>query len=211
MSRPVVIIGAGGHAKVVADTLVAMGRVVRGFLDIDPARWSSTVNGLPVIGGDDALTQGNSDEVELANGIGSVRSLEVRRAAFERFRAIGFRFVTVVHPRAVVSSSARLEEGAQIMAGAIIQPNVVIGENTIVNTGAIVDHDCRIGAHCHVAPGCTLSGNVTIGDASHIGTGASVNQGVRLGTGTLVGAGAAVVFDHQGGATLIGVPARAKV
>jgi sugar O-acyltransferase (sialic acid O-acetyltransferase NeuD family) len=210
MSLPVVIIGSGGHAKVVADTLAAMGRVVRGFLDIDPARWNSTVNGIPVLGGDDALNRGDTSEIELANGIGSVRSLELRRAAFERYRAIGFRFVTIVHPRAVVSPSVRLEEGAQIMAGAIIQPDVVIGENTIVNTGAIVDHDCRIGAHCHIAPGCTLSGNVTVGVASHIGTGASVKQGVKLGTGAVVGAGAAVVFDHQGGATLMGVPASAK-
>lgn len=210
MTLPVVIIGAGGHAKVVADTLVTLGRVVRGFVDIDAARWASTVNGLPVIGGDDVLDQCNCREVELANGIGSVLSLERRRAAFERFSAKGFRFVTVVHPRTVVSATVKIGEGAQIMAGAIIQPGVVIGENSIVNTGAIVDHDCHIGAHCHIAPGCTLSGNVSVADASHIGTGAVVKQGVKLGSGTVVGAGAVVVSDHHGGGILIGVPARVK-
>ena len=207
---PVVIIGAGGHAKVVADALLAMGCVVRGFLDIDPARRNANINGVAVLGGDDYLTDRDIAEIELANGIGSVRTLEARRAVFERFRGRGFRFATVVHPRAVVASSASLGEGAQIMAGAIIQPNAVIGENTIVNTGAIIDHDCRVGAHCHVAPGCTLSGNVTIGSGSHIGTGSSVRQAVRLGAHTLVGAGAVVVNDYPDAAILLGVPARAK-
>jgi len=210
MSKPVIIIGAGGHGKVVADALAAMGRDIRGFLDADAARWGNTVNGIQVLGDDGMLDPRDSEEVELANGVGSARSMEMRKAVFERSRAMGFRFVTVVHPSAVVSPSAQIREGAQIMAGAVVQPDAVIGEDTVLNNGAIVDHGCLIGAHCHVAPGCALSGNVTIGDASHIGVGATVKQGVRLGSGTLVGAGAVVILDHEGGTALTGVPAKAS-
>lgn len=211
MSFPVVIIGAGGHGKVVADALVAMGRTVKGFIDVDPARWTECVNDMQVLGGEDLLSSSDAAAVELANGVGSVDLSGVRRAVFERFHARAFRFVTIVHPGAIVSPRARLAEGAQVMAGAIVQAGAVIGENTILNTGAIVDHDCKIGAHCHLAPGCTLSGNVSIGTASHIGTGASVRHGVSLGERTLVGAGAAVVSNHPGGATLVGVPARVRL
>jgi UDP-perosamine 4-acetyltransferase len=208
MKRPIIIIGAGGHAKVVADALLAAHEPVEGFTDAESSRRGAMILGIPILGGDDVVLARGVQSVRLANGIGSVESTARRREVFMHFRELGFRFVTVVHPRATVSPSAVLAEGVQVMAGAVIQAGAVAGENAIVNTSAIVDHDCRIGAHCHLAPGCVLSGGITIGDGSHIGAGSTVRQGLNLGPNTVVAAGAAVVSDHVGGATLAGVPAR---
>jgi UDP-perosamine 4-acetyltransferase len=208
VNLPIVIIGAGGHAKVIADALRAAGEPILGFTDEDPLTHGTRLLGLPVLGGDDVIAARSIDAVRLANGIGSIGSPTRRRDIYLKFRALGYAFVTIVHPRAVISPAAELEEGAQVMAGAVIQPGVVVGVNSIVNTAAIVDHDCVIGQHCHIAPGCVLSGGIVVGDECHVGTGATIRQGVKLGSRTVVGVGAAVVSDFGGEGTLVGVPAR---
>ena len=210
MSVPVIVIGAGGHGRVVADALRAAGRELLGFTDADSTRQGTRLDGLLVLGGDEVLATHNVENVVLANGVGSIGVPTRRRAVHEALAADGWRFTTVLHPRATVSPHALLEEGAQVMAGAVVQPGAVIGVGSIVNTGALVDHDCVLGAHCHVAPGATLSGQVHLGAECHVGTGAVIVQGVRLGARTLVGAGAVVVSDYPGEVTLMGVPARAK-
>lgn len=210
MNLPIIIIGTGGYGQAVADALLAMGCNVEGYTDADASRHGTRFLGLPVIGSDDAITARAPDAVLLANGIGSVGDLSLRRKIYSRFVELGYRFATVVHPGAVVAKSARLESGAQIMAGAVIQPNARIGENTIINIGVVVDHDCIIGKHCHLSPGCSLSGAIEIGDESHVGTGATIRQGIKLGARTVVGVGAAVVRDAGGDCTLVGVPAKVR-
>ncbi len=210
MSVPVIVIGAGGHARVVADALRGAGSEVLGFVDADSGRHGAQLDGLMVLGGDEMLATYRSANVLLANGIGSIGIPTRRRAVHEALAADGWRFTTVIHPRATVSPHARLEEGVQVMAGAVVQPGAVIGVGCIVNTGSVVDHDCVLGAQCHVAPGATLSGEVHLGTECHVGTGAVIVQGVTLGARTLIGAGAVVVCDYPGGVTLMGVPARAK-
>jgi len=206
--KPVIIIGAGGYARVLADALRTAGARVLGFTDRDPALSESTVDGLRVLGSDDVLAGFSRDDVLLVNGVGSVGLPSARRAIGERLLAAGWCFSTVVHPRATVSERAHLEEGAQVMAGAVVQPGARIRSCAIVNTGAVVDHDCDVGAYVHVAPGATLSGGVVVGEGSHVGTGAVVVQGVHLGPNTLVAAGAVVIRSDVGGATLMGMPAR---
>lgn len=210
MSKPVIVIGAGGHARVVADALLAAGREVLGFTDADSACHGTQIDGLPVLGGDEVLASHGVANIALANGIGSTGVPTRRRAVHESLTALGWRFATVLHPRATISPRARLEDGVQVMAGAVVQPGAVIGVGSIVNTGALVDHDCVVDVHCHVAPGATLSGAVHLGPECHVGTGAVIIQGVRLGARTLVGAGAVVVCDHPGAATLMGIPAQVK-
>lgn len=208
MNLPAIVIGAGGHACVVADTLCAAGMELLGFTDSNPDLWGSRLLGQPVLGDDEVLERYSVGDVILANGIGSVDSLEMRRRVFARLHQRGFGFATVVHPKAVIAGNVELREGAQIMAGAILQTNVVVQENTIVNSGAIVDHDCRIGTHCHIGPGCTLSGGVSVEADVHIGTGASVIQGVHIGRGALIAAGAVVITDVAQSSRVMGVPAR---
>lgn len=192
----------------VADTLRAAGHIVLGFVDADTRKWNTRVEDLPILGGDDAVETYATESIYLANGIGSTDSLASRRAIYLRFHDRGYRFATVVHPSAVVSSSTKIQEGAQIMAGAIVQPGVQIGVNSIVNTGAIVDHDCIVGEHCHLAPGSTLSGGVTVGSETHVGVGATVIHGVTIGRSVLIGAGSVVVRDVPDGSKVVGVPAR---
>lgn len=208
MSRPVLVIGAGGHGRVVADALRAAGWKVLGFLDSAVHLHGKYVDGLPVLGGDEHLRDHLPASVRLANGIGSTTNTAVRRHVYERLTAAGFQFETVRHPAATIASSAVLSTGAQVMAGAVLQPGVVIGEDTIINTGALIDHDCLIGSHCHVAPGAVLSGGVRIGDGCHIGTAANVVQGVTIGAEALIAAGAVVVGDVPASARMVGVPAR---
>jgi sugar O-acyltransferase (sialic acid O-acetyltransferase NeuD family) len=207
VNAAVLILGAGGHAKVLIDALMAQGRSIVGCTDLDPRKHGSMVNAVPIVGGDEYVAALERSTL-LVNGVGSINVTDVRRSIFERFKAKGFTFATVVHPAATVSPHAVLEEGAQVMAGAVVQANAVIGANTIVNTGAVIDHDCRIAAHCHIAPGCTLSGTVSIGELSHVGTGAVIVQGVDLGERCLVAAGAVVTRSWGAGVKLLGVPAR---
>lgn len=204
-----IIIGAGGHARVLLDALQERGLPVYGLTDIDPLLRGQPVLNVPVIGDDSVISLYPLLTTLLVNGIGSIDSTAIRRAVFERFKRPGFSFLTVAHPSAVISSHATFGEGVQVMAGAVVQPGVRLGDNTIVNTRASVDHDCVIGAHCHIAPGATLSGAVQVGDGTHIGTGAVIKQGVKIGAGCLVAAGAVVIHNLEDGERVCGVPSRA--
>ena len=202
----VLVIGAGGHAKVVIEAVRRMSQQIIGATDADPAKHGSICQGVPVLGGDEAAREHQPGEVLLANGIG--QSPDGRRAAYRRFKEGGYDFLTIVHPSATVAAGADLGEGAQVMAGAVIQPAARIGNNAIINTNATVDHDCTIGEHAHIAPGAVLCGAVTVGDGAFVGAGATVIQGITIGADALIGAGAVVIGDVAPGAAVNGVPAR---
>jgi UDP-perosamine 4-acetyltransferase len=208
LSRPIIVIGAGGHAKVVIHALRDIGAEVIAAVDTDARLHGTEIAGVPVIGGDEAIESHPPGTVHLVNGVGSVSTPEIRRAVFVRLVAQGYEFAGLIHPSAVIASDVKPGQGSQIMAGAVVQPGTLIGANSIINTRASVDHDCRIGDHVHIAPGATLSGEVTVGEGSHIGTGASVIQGIFIGDRSVVGAGAAVIGDVPDGVTVTGVPAR---
>lgn len=190
---PIIVVGMGGHAKVVVDTLLMCTANVIGATD--PQSDCSQLLGISRIGDDSEIEHFSPDQVELVNGIGSVKQPIQRRQLFEKFKAKGYRFASVIHPSAVVSGDVKLGEGVQILAGTVVQAGSQIGENTILNTRVSVDHDCQIAAHVHVAPGATLCGGVRVASDVHIGTGACVVQGVRIGTGVLIGAGSVIVKD----------------
>lgn len=191
----VIVVGGGGHARVVIDALRMAGRAVLGVVDPQPAVAATLPAGVPLLGGDEVLERRDRGDIVLANGIGAVGRPRLRRTVFERWRAAGFDFVTVVHPSAVIAAEVAVERGAQIMAGAILQPGCVVGENTIVNTRASIDHDCRIGSHCHIAPGTVLSGTVSVGDETFVGAGATVIHNIRIGKHVVVAAGT-IVFKN---------------
>jgi len=208
MNRPCLILGSGGHAKVLIDALRLNHVPLLGLTDTDPESQGTTLLGLEVLGDDVIVSQYAPSEILLVNGLGSIRSNRLRRQLYERFTAAGYQFARVIHPSAVIASSVSLGEGVQIMAGAVIQAGVRLGDNSILNTGGIVDHDCLVGAHVHLAPGVTISGGVRIEDGAHVGTGATLIQGVRVGEGSLIAAGAVVVRDVPPESTVMGVPAR---
>ncbi len=200
--RDVVVMGGGGHAKVLIDVLRRRGIAIADILDADEMKTGSTVLGIKVSGTDRMLDAYAAGHVWLVNGVGSVTRPDARAALYERLVGRGYEFLTVTHPSAVIADDVGLAAGVQIMASAVIQPGTEIGRNTIINTSASVDHDCRIGAHAHIAPGVVMCGNVVVGEGSHIGSGAIIVQGVTVGAGCMVKAGALVAANVPDGAVL---------
>lgn len=204
--RPLILLGAGGHARVLLSTLLMQGRQVLGF--VSPENVGGDLLGIPQLGGDEAVLTYDPSAVLLVNGVGSAARISRRLKTYEYFRTEGYSFESVIHPSAIIAAERELADGVQIMAGTVIQTGCVIEENCIVNTGARVDHDCLVRAHAHIAPGAILSGNVHVGLRSHIGAGAVIIQGVRIGDDSIVGAGAVVLGDVSASLTVAGVPAK---
>lgn len=206
-----VIIGFGGHSRVVLAALRAQGRTVVAATSLEPERGQDSELGVEVLTDEQLPTRFASDQIDLVLGLGAV-SPELptghRSQIVARFREAGYRFTGLQHPTAWVAPSVQLADTAQIHAGAVVQPGAVVGDFTIVNTRASLDHDCHVGNFCHLAPGVTLSGNVTVEDRVHIGTGAVVIQGIQLGERCLIAAGATVVSDVPAGIWVRGTPAR---
>jgi len=202
VARPVVVYGAGGHGRVVAEALerAALG-AVQGYLDDDPTRAGMLVGGRPVLGGRGALPPG----APVALGIGGNAA---RRSLAERLLAEGAALASVVHPSAVISSRAVVEAGAFVGPLAVVNVDARVGAGAIVNSGAIVEHDCVIGAWAHVAPRVALGGGSRVGEGALLGTGAVVLPGVSVGAWSVVGAGAVVIRDLPAGVVAVGVPAR---
>jgi len=207
-TKALVILGAGGHAKVLIAALMSGPATILGIADRDGSGKTRDVLGIPIIGDNDSVLRYSSKDIRLVNGLGSVSSTERRRDLFDKFVALGYHFATVVHASAVISTDVSLGEGVQVMAGAVIQPGTVVGDNTILNTGVSVDHDCLIANHVHIAPGATLSGGIRVGEGTHVGAGAVVVQGIEIGRQCLVAAGAVVVHDVAAHTRVAGVPAR---
>ena len=207
---PVIVIGAGGHARVVIDVLRQTGFEILGVAVADRAKATVDLPGLEIVGSDQDILSRDPSRVALANGIGSTGRPGLRRDIYRRYTEKGFGFVTTSHPSAIVAADAEIGAGTQLMAGAIVQPGVRIGVNGIINTGATIDHDCAIGDHVHVAPGVTLSGNVAVGESTHIGIGATVIQNINIGPNCMIKAGAVVTRDVIENTKVAGAPARRR-
>ena len=196
------ILGAGGHAKVVAAAAVASGREVLACLDDDPSRWGASILGVMVTGPISRATQPDAGPLVAALG-----SNAGRRTLAERLASA--EWVPIVHPFSWVHPSVSIGAGSVVFAGAVVQPDARIGAHAIVNTAASVDHDCVIGDYAHLAPGVHLAGRVRIRTGAFLGVGAAAMPGVTIGEWAVVGAGAVVTRDVPAGATVVGVPARA--
>lgn len=204
MSR-LLVVGAGGHGKVVAEAAELLGRwdSIEFADDKFPAlsqigKWPVVSNTNPV-----SLTKLGFKEFTVAIGNNLTR-LQVQQKLVDG----SFIPVTIIHPAAVVSPSVKIGVGSVIFAGAVINADTVIGDACIINTSASIDHDCEFGDSVHISPGAHLAGEVSVGKGSWLGIGSSVIQCISIGENVLVGAGAAVVSDIPGGVTAKGVPAR---
>jgi len=200
-SQPVVLIGAGGHAKVVADAVLCSGGRVVGFYDdaADPAA-------ALVLPGATHLGPVASAAAEARPLLVALGSLEVRRKSIDACASATF--ASAIHPRAIVSPGATVAHGTLIAARAVINPGARIGPHAIINTGAIIEHDCTIGENTHIGPGAILSGGVTVGTDTLIGSGAIALPGVKIGSNCVIGAGAVVTNDLSDGSRAVGVPAK---
>lgn len=195
-NMPVVMIGAGGHARVLLSTIQELKLSIIGVCDlkfnnIEEKSWFN----VPILKNDTMVQQYDKDKVMLVNGIGKLPNDFRRREIFHHFKNLGYHFATLVHPTAWIDSSVILGEGVQVMAGVVIQAQAYIGDNVIINTRASVDHDCKINHHAFLGPGCVLCGDVKIHDNAFVGAGAVIAPGIQIGESSVIGAGAPIVRD----------------
>ena len=191
-----IIIGASGHGKVVADIAKKNGYTDIVFLD-DGGKVSEC-GGFPVIGKTENVPDG-----DLFVAIGNA---EIRKRFMEANQ--GRTFPVLIHPSAVIADDVIIGEGSVIMAGAVINPGTKIGRGVIVNTSSSVDHDCIIGDFVHIAVGAHLCGTVNVGEKTWIGTGVTVINNISIFNDCMIGAGAVIVKDIKEQGTYVGVPAR---
>ncbi|MDA7857732.1 acetyltransferase [Gammaproteobacteria bacterium] len=195
MIKPVLIIGGGGHAKVLLEMLRGSGTEVLGIISTLPVSASEVFDNLMIYSSDSDVLSFDHKDVLLVNGVGSLPGNGIRHEIHRKFKTLGYTFGTVIAPSAIVSKYAKLHEGVQIFPGAVVNAGADIGESTIVNTRAVIDHDCELGAFNHIAPGAVLSGGVVSGVNVHIGPGAVLTQSVEIGRDSFIGAGTSVVKD----------------
>lgn len=205
-----VVLGAGGHARVLVDCLQSPGVAdLVGVLDPDPRLHRQKLLGIPILGGDDLLAGLAVDGVtHFVVGLGGVGNNGPRRRLFELGCSAGLDPMEVRHGSALVSRWAEVGVGCQFLPGSIVNASAILGCNVIVNSGAIVEHDCIVGDHVHIATGARLASSVKIGSSAHVGAGATVRQCIVIGEGAIVGAGAVVVRNVAPGVVVAGVPAR---
>ena len=206
MKPRLVVVGGGGHARVVMDILDAMGLYdLAGFTSLDSGERTALMFGCRRLGEDDASPG------LLAEGIGNafvaIGDNSRRRSTASYLLGLGFSLINVMSPRASVSPHAMLGRGIALMPGAIVNAGAELGDGAIVNTNASVDHDCTIGAFTHIAPGVAIAGSVRIGEEVLIGVGARIVPGVRIGDRAIVAAGSVVLRDVPPDVLVAGVPA----
>ena len=203
------ILGAGGHAKVVAETALASGRF-SGICFLDDNLFDSSrttlILGYPVIGPLDFIFD-HACINEFPEAVVAIGQASTRLHWITSLSSAGYSLPVLAHPTAYISPSAKIGSASVIFAHVTVQSQSSIGVGVILNTGCSVDHDCQINDVVHICPGARLAGQVHVGSRSWIGIGASVIHQIRIGADVIIGAGAAVVSDLPDGITAVGVPA----
>ncbi|OOE33434.1 shikimate dehydrogenase [Salinivibrio kushneri] len=192
--KPLIMIGGGGHASVLADILMGQGREIIAVISPDSISERPIFDGIAHFQSDDAIEKFSSSDVKLVNGVGFLPRSPLRKKLYQRYTAQGYEFETIIASDASISSYASIASGAQVLTRGIVQTGATIGENTIINTGALVEHDCYIAAHNHIAPKAVLCGQVTTGEGVFIGANATILQNISIKNDAVVAAGATLTM-----------------
>jgi acetyltransferase EpsM len=192
--KPIIIFGAGGHAKVVLDCIYSNSSEVKAFFS--DSGDDLELRGLPILS---ELPNAKTHSLVVAIGNNSIRKSVVERCK-------NFGFVNATHCSAIFGSNIIWGNGVMVMAGVVINCDTKIGSHVIVNTNSSIDHDCEIDDYVHISPNVALAGNVSIGEGTHIGIGASILPGVKIGKWATIGAGALILRDVPDYAVVVGIP-----
>lgn len=194
MNKKVIIIGASGHGKVIADIVKKSGDDFVGFLDDDLSKPG-------VIGTVAECVKYNDCSFIIAIGNNGIRKRITQEYT-------DLKYYTAIHPTAVVGENVSIGEGTAVMANAVINPSVSIGKHCIINTGAVIEHDNRLESYVHISPKAVLCGTVSIGEGTHVGAAAVVKNNLSVANDVIIGVGAAVVKDIDKAGVYAGVPAK---
>ncbi len=206
--KKILLLGGGGHAKVVISIIRESNEyIIKGIVDKEE-NIGKKILGIPILYTDSELPSLRKKIDYAFVSVGSVGNPNLRIRLFNILNDLDYNIPYIISKYTIIKENVKIGKGSIIMPGVIVEPDVKIGENCIINTGAVIEHDCIIGDHVHIAPGVTLSGSVRVGRASHVGTGASIVQGIRIGENSIIGAGAVVVKDTPDNVKAYGVPAR---
>ena len=208
--KKVIVIGSGGHAKVVIDILNEMANVKICGITSKSLNPGSSFAGYQVIGDDTILSQHLYQDYHIAMGIGGYRDNDLREKVYIYIKGQGFNFINVVHPSAVISKTVTLGESVVIFPGVVLNTDVQIGYNTIVATGSTIDHETIIGNNVLVSAGVTIGAYSKIHDNSLIALGAKIISGITIGRNAVIAAGAVVVNDISDNEIVFGIPASSK-
>lgn len=201
MDKKLVVIGASGHGKVIADIAKKLGYREISFLDDDTT--VAECNGYSVVG-----TTKDLENYKSCDFIVAIGNAEIRKKIQNRLESENFNIATLIHPNAIIGENVSLGKGTVVMAGAVINPCTKIGDGCIVNTCASIDHDCVVSDFVHVSVGAHVAGTVTIGENTWIGAGATVSNNVKIIDNCMIGAGAVVVKTIEKQGTYVGVPVK---
>ncbi|PUU87761.1 acetyltransferase [Halanaerobium congolense] len=208
--KKIIIIGAGGHAKVIADIIIKRKKklkeniIIEAFLDDKYETKKTVYQGIPLIGKLDKINNLNKDDYYFVIAIGNNAIREKIANKYD------LKYYTAVHPDAILAEDVEIGEGTAVMANAVINSSVKVGSHCIINTSSVIEHDNEIDAFAHVSPNAVLAGNVKVGKKSWIGMGTSVVQGVKIGDNVTIGAGSVVLNDIVNDVTAYGVPCRER-
>ncbi len=206
MSERIILLGAGGHARSMVDTIEALGRYeIAGFV-MPEQGMEMSFRSYHTIGTDHDLREIYSAGIRKACiGIGYLGRKDVRRRVYESLKEIGFEMPNIIDNTAVIASDVKLDEGCFIGKKAVVNTNAQIGKCVIVNTGAIIEHDCCVGDFSHISVGSTLCGEVCVGEHAMIGANATVIQGRSIGNNSIVGANSTVLIDVEDDMKVYGI------
>ena len=200
-----IVIGSGGHARVVIDAANKSGFIIQGIIDTNYLGQNEKILGFPVIGNIKSLSKFSSKNTAIAIAIGDRNN---RIKYYEKVKNIGFSTPPIIHPNVFISDSATINCGVFVNVGSIINADAKIGENTIINTSALIEHEVVIGKNCHIGPGVKLGGRVKVGDNTIIGIGSSVIDYINIGEDVTIGSGSVIIRNIDAHSTVVGIPGK---
>lgn len=208
--KKIIIIGSGGHAKVVADIILTRKEKLKenseiiGFLDDNFKNLKyNNIFGIPILGDLENIKNFISKDYSFVIAIGDN---DIRKKISENYSKLIY--YTAIHPKSIISREVKIGAGTVVMANVVINPNSIIGKHCILNTSSVIEHDSRLGSYVHISPNTTLCGGVSIDDNSWIGAGSVVCQQIYIGKDVVVGANSVVVKDIENSCIVVGNPAK---